>query len=182
MQLDLQSVEKVPFIQYVRMSFWPRTCRQSVFLASEWVGAFSKIYPELLLASPGAQLQEITAIAFSIQLGYNSQSDRKKTFFRSDGRSWSYLTQLDRKSADGNFLRLGPLRSGKQLWIDLGESSESFWGDEDQFPTLSGPKLMRTYWMKGTFSTDCKANCIRIGLRGGSPCRVPSYLGRSRGS
>ena len=32
-----------------------------VFLASEWVGVFSKIYPELFPASPGAQLQEITS-------------------------------------------------------------------------------------------------------------------------
>ena len=35
------------------------------------------------------------------------------------------VTQLARKSADGDFLQLGPWRSGKQLWIDLGENYKS---------------------------------------------------------
>ena len=34
-----------------------------------WLVVFSKIYPELFPASPGAQLQEITVNTFSIQLG-----------------------------------------------------------------------------------------------------------------
>ena len=46
-----------------------RKCWKLVFLASEWVGVFSKIYPELFLASPGAELQEVTVSTFSIQLG-----------------------------------------------------------------------------------------------------------------
>ena len=33
------------------------------------------------------------------------------------------VAQLDRKSADGDFLQQGPWRSGEQLWIDLGENS-----------------------------------------------------------
>ena len=40
----------------------PRKRWKLVFLASEWVGAFSKIYPELLPASPGAQLRETIAL------------------------------------------------------------------------------------------------------------------------
>ena len=45
---------------------------------------------------------------------------RMKRFFRSDGRLIVIVfdPQLDRKSADGDFLLLGPWRSGKQqLWI-----------------------------------------------------------------
>ena len=41
---------------------------------------------EVFLASPWAQLQEITVSAFSIQLGYNPRSDRKTFFFKSDRR------------------------------------------------------------------------------------------------
>ena len=39
------------------------------YLASEWLGVSSKIYPELFPASPDAQLQEVTVSTFSIQLG-----------------------------------------------------------------------------------------------------------------
>ena len=48
-QLDLQSVEKVPLSTFA----WalPRKCWKLVFLASEWVGAFSKVYPELFPVS-----------------------------------------------------------------------------------------------------------------------------------
>ena len=56
-------------------------------------GVFSKIYPELFPASSGAQLQEITVSTVSTRLSYNPRSDRKKNV---------YLTQLDRKSADGD--------------------------------------------------------------------------------
>ena len=45
---------------------------------------------------------------------------------RTDRRLYSYLTQLHRKSVDGDFPQLGPWRSTKQLWIDLGEGSDSF--------------------------------------------------------
>ena len=81
--------------------------------------SFSKIYPEMFPASPGAQLQEITVSTFSIQLGQT----RLQCFFST--RS-GIVTQLDRKSADGDFLQLGPWRSWKQLWIDLGENFKSF--------------------------------------------------------
>ena len=33
-----------------------------------------------------------------------------------------FVTQLDRRSADADFLQLGPWRSGKQLWIYIGQS------------------------------------------------------------
>ena len=62
----------------------PRKCWKLVFLASEWVGVFSKICPELFLASAGAQLQEITVSTFSInwvKYDYNLRSDRWKIAF-----------------------------------------------------------------------------------------------------
>ena len=44
MQLDLQSVEKVPFSTgNRRMSFLPRNCWKLVFVALESFGVFSKI-------------------------------------------------------------------------------------------------------------------------------------------
>ena len=55
------------------------------------------------------------------------------------------MTQSDPKSADGDFLQLGPWRSEKQLWIDLGESSNSLIDEEDPFPTFSGQNFIRTY-------------------------------------
>ena len=96
MQLDLQ--KKYPSVRSHELL--PRKCWESVFLASERVGAFSKIYPELFPASPGAQLQEVTVGTLSIQLG---QIRLRSVSIRS-----GIVTQLDRKSADGDFLQLGP--------------------------------------------------------------------------
>ena len=79
-------------------------------------------------------------------VGNWSSLPQNECFFRSDRGLQSYLIQLDRKSADGDFLQLNPWRRGKQFWIYLGESSDSFWGEEDQRPTFSGQTLMRTYW------------------------------------
>ena len=50
----------------------PRKCWKLVFLASEWIGVFSKIYPELFPASPGAQLQENCRQHFSDPSGSNT--------------------------------------------------------------------------------------------------------------
>ena len=156
MQLDLQSVEKVSFSTFAWV-FTPKMLKIWASSPQNDSGAFSKIYPELFAAS-GAQLQEITVSTFSIQLGqYDFLFDpvgSKKCWrwFPATGplekreTSKSYLTQLDRNSADGDYLQLGPWRSWKQLWIDLGESSDSLWGEEDQFPAFSRQKLTRTYW------------------------------------
>ena len=104
MQLDLQSVEKVPFSTFA-WTFAPKMLEIGLpRFRMTW--SFSKIYPEMFPASPGAQLQEITVSTFSIQLGQT----RLQCFFST--RS-GIVTQLDRKSADGNFLQLGPWRSGK---------------------------------------------------------------------
>ena len=87
------------------------------------------IYPELFSASPGAHLQEINVSTlsirsgvstFSIQLGNNPRLDRKNVFSIRSEILIVFDTQLDRNSADRDFLQLGPWRSGKQLWTDPG--------------------------------------------------------------
>ena len=78
-----------------------------------------------------------------VRYDYNQSPIGSKKENRSHGRLKSYLTQWDGESADGDLRQLGPWKSGKQLWIDLGESSDSIWGKEDQYPTIPGQKLMR---------------------------------------
>ena len=87
MQLDLQ--KKYPSVRSHELL--PRKCWESVFLASERVGAFSKIYPELFPASPGAQLQEITVSTFSIQLGYNPPDRIEKHAIFDPIRGWNRI-------------------------------------------------------------------------------------------
>ena len=150
MQLNLQLVDKVPFSTFAS-ELLPRKSWKIAFLASKWVGASAKTYPELFPSSPGGQLRKESPSALFrsnwVKYDYKPRSDKKKRCFRSDQGLKSYLTiQLDRKSAGGDVLQLGPWRSGKQLWIHLGENSDSFWGEKDQFPTFSGQKLMQTYW------------------------------------
>ena len=54
---------------YVRRSVCPENVGLWSCSPQNDFGVFSKIYPELFPASPGAQLQEITVSTFSIQLG-----------------------------------------------------------------------------------------------------------------
>ena len=62
-----------------------------------------------------------------VKYDYSRPSDGKNVFFDPIGDcNQSYKTQLDLKSADHDFLQMGPWRRGKQFWIDLGESSDSF--------------------------------------------------------
>ena len=89
----------------------------------------------------------------------------KKTFGRSDGRLQSYLTQSDRTSADGDFRHLGPWRSGQQLWTDLAGSSYVLILRGRTISNIFGAKPHHANVLKGSFSTDCKSNCIRNGLR-----------------
>ena len=97
-----------------------------------------------------------------VKYDYNLRSDRKQMSIRS-----GIVAQLDRKSADGDFLRLSPWRSGEKLWIDLGGNSKALLGEEDQRLTFSGQTLMRTYG-KGAFST-----VYKIQLHKNLPKRVP---------
>ena len=135
-----------------------------VFLASEWLGVFSKIYPELFPASPGAQLQEVTVSTFfdptgSIRLHFPIGS--KKTFVSI--RS-GIVPQLDWKNADGDLLQLPPWRSGKQLWMDLGKKLQVVLRRGRPISNMFGAKAHANV-LRGTFSTDYKSNCIIIGLK-----------------
>ena len=67
MQLDFQSVEKVPFSTFAR-TFVPKMV-ETGFARLRMTCSFSKIYAELFPASPGADLQEIGVSTVSIQLG-----------------------------------------------------------------------------------------------------------------
>ena len=61
-------------------SVCPENVGKIAFLASEWVGAFSKIFPGLFPASPGAQLQEITSYLFRFNWVKND-CNRPNIFF-----------------------------------------------------------------------------------------------------
>ena len=90
-----------------------------VFLSSEWVGGFFKIHLGQSPASPRAQVQGITSSVFYPTDGLNAitipEWIEKKRSSRSDPGSYSHLTQLDRKSAGGDFLQLGSGSSRKLL-------------------------------------------------------------------
>ena len=107
---------------------------------------------------------EITVSTFSIQLGQirlQSPIGSKKAIISI--RS-GIVTQLDRKSADGDFLQLGPWRSGKQLWIDLEKTPSTSQARKTIFLHFRGRRSYANV-LRGTFSTDYKSNCIRTGLR-----------------
>ena len=124
MQLDLQSVWKSIF-QYVRVS----VCPENVGNWSPSPLDESEPTPRSIQSEPtprsiqscfpllqGPSCRKSTSAFFRsnwVEYDYIPRSDRKKRFFRSDRRLQSYLTRQDRKSADGDFLQLGPWRSGK---------------------------------------------------------------------
>ena len=155
--------------------YLPRKWSKLVFLASEWVSAFSNIYSELFPASPGVQLQELHRQRVFDPTGSNTitivHRIEKNVFVDPIGgcnRIWpswieKVLTVISCKWAPGE-------AGNSSVWTDLGENPKSFRGEADQFPTFSGQKLVRTYW-KGTSSTDCKSSCIRIG-----PTRIPDIM------
>ena len=117
--MDLQSVEKyLPVRSHVLL---PRKCWKMVFLASKRVGSFLK----------------------DLSRAVSRFSGGPDDFFDLIGDCYRILTQLDKKRVDGDFLQLGPWRSTKQFWIHLEENSDSFLGEEDQFATFFGQKLMR---------------------------------------
>ena len=132
-----------------------------------WLVVFSKIYPELFPASPGAQLQEITVSTFSSQLGYLPRSDRKiysvvyicsirseiAIVFDPVGskKCWRWFPATTAPGEAGNssrqILEKSPCRS------EARKTNFQFFGANAHANVL-----------KCTFSTDCKSNCVRIGL------------------
>ena len=91
-----------------------------------------------------------------------SRSDRKKRFFRSD-RGWFCNPVGSKRKCWRWFPATGPLenretaldRSWRKLRLILRGGRPT--------SNIFGQTLMRTYWRY--FSTDCKSNCIRIGLK-----------------
>ena len=57
-----------------------------------------------------------------------------------------------------------PLEKREAALDRFGENPCSFWGEEDQFPTFSGQKLMRTYWKVLFQRTANPTPYVRIGL------------------
>ena len=74
------------------------------------------------------RMLEIADRTFSIQLGqirYKRQIGSRKTYFSIRSASQTYSPHLDRKSADGDSLQPGLLRSGEHPLIDLGENYDT---------------------------------------------------------
>ena len=70
-----------------------------------------------------------------------------------------------KKSADGDFLQLGPWKSVKQLWIDRSSRKLQLILRRGRAISKISEAKAHANVLKGTFSTDCKSNCVRIGLK-----------------
>ena len=108
----------------------PRKCWKLVFLASEWVGAFSKIYPKPLPDSSGAQLHEITVSLFAIQLGQirlQSPIGSKSTFS-------IQLGQVRLQWSNGSNKTFSSIRSGIVIVFDPGGPKKGW-----RWFSVSGP-------------------------------------------
>ena len=123
-QLDLQSVEKVPFGRFT-LAFAPNMLeiglprlRMTWSFLQDLSRAVARFSTSRVAGNHRQHLFDPTG---SDVITISNRVDRKKNNFSI--RFWdcnqSYSTQLDRKSADDDFLQLGPWRSWKQLWIDL---------------------------------------------------------------
>ena len=88
---------------WVKYDYNPRSHRQNVFLSIRWtiVIVFDPVRSKMCWRWFPA----------------TGPVEKRETALFSDPMDdlWPYLTQLDRKSVDGDFLQLGPLRSGKHL-------------------------------------------------------------------
>lgn len=122
------------------------TCLQ--YLSRRAVSCFSR--------SPVAENHKNVS-TFSIQLCQtrlrSSIGWQTKKFPRSDrgNRIWP---SREKKRVRGDFLQLGPRRSGKLLYeIGLAEKFDPFWGEQEQFHTFSEQKFLRTWRI---FQLGCK--------------------------
>ena len=151
MQLDLQSVEKVPFSTF-SLELLPRKCwkfglprrRMTWNFLQDLSGAVPGFFGGPVAGNHRQHFFDRTGLPYD----NNPPSDRKKTFFFDPmGDCYRMVTQFDRKSADDDFLQLGPRRSREQPRIDLGENSKSFCGEEDRISSIFGAKVRaKTYW------------------------------------
>ena len=126
MQLDLQSVEKVPFSTF-SLELLPRKCwkfglprrRMTWNFLQDLSGAVPGFFGGPVAGNHRQHLLDPTG---SNTITIPHRIEKKRFFSIRSGM----VTQFDRKSVDGDFLQLGPRRSGEQLWIDLGQNSKSF--------------------------------------------------------
>ena len=168
-QLDLQSVDEVFFSTFA----WAFARK----MLGKWSSSRqneSEVSPKSIQscfrASPGAQLQEISVSTFSTQLSQTRLQSpigskiTKKTFF---SIRWTIVIVFDpvgSKQCWRRFPANRPLqnretalhRSWRYLLLILTRRRP--------ISNIFGAKP-RTNVLKGTFSTDCKSNCIRISLR-----------------
>ena len=131
----------------------PRTRWKLVSLASEWVGVFSKIYPELFPASPWSQT------IFSIRSGNAIVFDpvgSKKCWrwFPATGPLEKRETALDRSWRKFRLI----LRRGRPNSNIIG-CAAIYVRKRPIFEVKAHANVL-----KGTFSTDSKSNRIIIGL------------------
>ena len=119
MQLDLQSIEKVPF--GTSWALPPKMLKRGLprlRIRRSFLQALSRAVSRFSRASAAGNHRH-SFYFFFIQLGqksdYNPRSDRKRRFFRSDRGFYSYLTQLDRTSAERVFF--DPIRDCNRVWL-----------------------------------------------------------------
>ena len=128
LQLDLQSVEKVPFSTFA-WAFAPKTLEISL-PRLRMSRSFLQIYSELFPATRGTQLQEITAIFFSIPLGQIplQLSIGSKNFFSIRSGVLTVFDPVGSKKCWWWFFATGPLekretasdRSWRKPWLIVG--------------------------------------------------------------
>ena len=101
---------------------------------------------------------------FPLLRGPSCQKNHRQRFFdptelQSPIGSPSWI----KKSADGDFLQLGPWKSVKQLWIDRSSRKLQLILRRGRSISKISEAKAHANVLKGTFSTDCKSNCLRTG-------------------
>ena len=169
MQLDLQSLEKVPFSTFT-WDFAPKMLEIDLpRLRMTW-SFLQDLSRSVEAASPGTQLLEITVSIFSIQLGQirlQSPIGSKKKFFCDPIGD---CNPVGSKKCWRWILATGPLekretpldRSWRKLRLILrrGRSISNIFGAKTHANVL-----------KGTFSLDCKSNYVRTNFAHPSVCQ-----------
>ena len=176
MQLDLRSVEKVPFSTFTwvfarkMLGIGLPRLRMTWSFLQDLSRAVSR-FPRGPVAGYHRQHCFDPTGSNTITIVHRIE---KKSFFRSNREMnvKSYLTQFGSKNSWLWYPATGPLekretaldRSWRKLRLILRRGRP--------ISNISGQKLIRTYRKKGVFSTDWKSKCIRIGLR------APRSVGR----
>ena len=118
--------------------------------------------------SPGTQIQEIAVRSFSILLGRTRSKcpigSEKNVFFDPIPDSKIIFTSLGSKKGRRRFIATRPLEKPEtppyRSWRELRHILRR----ERPIFKISGSKAHHANVLKGTFSTDCESDGIRIGL------------------